>query len=87
MKKLFLIIFLASCGCDNDPKAIYRVDNNNFKLELLFTTPDSCKVYRFEDGGYDRYFVECPTIQQTSFEELHGKSHEPVDIPTAYYKK
>lgn len=56
-------------GCAKDPVSVENTDNKDVKLEKLFTTPDSCAVYRFLDDGNYHYFANCPN---SSVSEQHS---------------
>ena len=43
---------------------------------------DGCKVYRFMDGGYWRYFTRCATQTTTEYRLRSGKSSRPESITT-----
>jgi hypothetical protein len=49
---------------------------------VILTTPDGCKVYRFIDGGYNRYFTRCAAETTTEYRVPSGKSSRPESITT-----
>lgn len=57
MKKLILLTLLFS-GCVKDGLSEQHTNNKEFDVELLFEH-DTCKVFRFYDGGRSRYFTNC----------------------------
>ncbi len=77
------LIYLAFCiilSCTNNAKQAVQSDNVNFNIELLFEV-DGCKVYRFMDAGYYRYFSNCKG--DVSWTEKHGKNnYQHQSIPT-----
>lgn len=81
MKKLFLFLLLVflSCSCYKKSEGIAVTTNSEFHVEFLFEL-DGCKVYRFSDGGYTRYFTSCKG--SVSWEEKHGKTEVPYEVPT-----
>ena len=85
-KELLLIasalIILTAIGCYHDSKSKSATDNNSFNLELLFTTPEGCKVYRFFDGLSAHYFTTCQGSTSSIIKE--GKSERQEEIQTTY---
>jgi hypothetical protein len=79
MKKWILILMAVAgfTGCDVDqrsPQEVKSSSNPDYRIALLFTH-DGCRVYRFEDHYYERYFSDCRgSIESTV---MHGK----VSIP------
>lgn len=57
MKKLILIALIFA-SCKREAQQQVQSTNSNFQVELLFEA-DGCKIYRFFDGGYYRYFTTC----------------------------
>ena len=53
-----LAAVLLLAGCEKEPLSIEPVDNNEFRLERLFTH-DGCTVYRFRDTGRSHYYTDC----------------------------
>ena len=70
MKKLILALLILS-GCVREGIRKEITNNAEFELTLLFEK-DGCKVYRFYDGGYYRYFTNCKGSVQ--WNESCGKS-------------
>lgn len=60
MKKIFVIasmcLFLISCAKEGIPAQVSQPGRESFNVTFLFER-DGVKVYRFEDGGYLRYFT------------------------------
>ncbi len=79
--KILLTLLLLSfiLGCQHEAKQTVPIDNPNFQVELLFEV-DSCKVYRFWDGGHARYFTTCKG--SASWSENHGRTSTEYEIPT-----
>lgn len=75
---LFLIVLMA--GCFKDAQEKKSTSNSAFEVEFLFEI-DGCKIYRFVDGGYTRYFTTCKNAS-TSWTEKHGKTSHPQSIET-----
>ncbi len=66
--KLFilLILFVSVSGCNQNnqgsPANISgQQPQTDFEVVKLFTQ-DNCSVYRFSDGGYPRYYVNCSGV-------------------------
>ena len=83
MKKVFILlsVFLAA-SCKKDAQSV--VQNGDFNVEFLFEQ-DSCKVYRFRDGGVYVYFSDCRgTIEQNitrnSGKSTHTEKHQTLNI-------
>jgi hypothetical protein len=76
MKKLIILALCATTlltSCYQDALETKTTDNQYFNVELLFTV-DSCKVYRFEDGGRSHYVVTGPNARNTTSEQHQGKT-------------
>ena len=74
MKKLILIaLIFAGCGQESQPQKEVETTNETYQVELLFEV-DGCKVYRFLDGGYYRYFTTCKGAVSWSTTEPSGKT-------------
>jgi hypothetical protein len=63
---------LLLAGCHKPPMAVEKVDNNEFRLERLFTH-DSCSVYRFADGGRSHYYTDCRGRTTSTYSTSCGK--------------
>lgn len=95
MKRCFIgMVFLALASCKDDPapKEIVATGTPGRTVELLFEQ-DACRVYRFYDESYARYFVVCPTgtvvaSQMEAHRHSNGKTsytqYVPNDIPTVH---
>lgn len=61
------VMFFILIGCNKRGTPVdIRDAADQFGVELLFVK-DNCRVYRFGDGGYARYFTDCTeTISQHS---------------------
>lgn len=77
--KIYILCVLLLIGCSKEAEQQIKSSNSNFKVELLFET-DGCKVYRFYDAGYPRYFSNCQG--SISWQEKHGKTSSMINIPT-----
>lgn len=72
MRPLLALLLLAACTAE--PITTNRTDNPEIALDLLLTSPEGCKVYRFEDEGRHRYFAACPNATvMSSHTEAAGK--------------
>jgi len=75
MKKILLIIstmiFLSACTKKGKPIDLSQY--GDFQLELLFEH-DSCKVYRFVDGGRCIYWSDCRGKIQADYTTQAGKT-------------
>lgn len=69
-------------GCDKPAESIVRT-GVEFTVERLFTH-EGCTVFRFKDGGSNRYFTRCDgTAAQstTTWQESCGKNcTRPVEV-------
>ena len=62
-------------GCEKPAEAVAHT-GVGFTVERLFTH-EGCAVFRFEDGGRNRYFTRCDGIaaqSTTTWQESCGKS-------------
>ena len=75
MKKLIAIFAITALltSCYHDPISSESTDNHEFHVEHMFTV-DSCKVYRFHDGGRHHYIVIGPRQLQVNSSHSSGKS-------------
>lgn len=64
---LSLLGLLALSGCNNEHPPTRTVQAGNFKVDMLFKV-DGCRVYRFDDGGYTRYFSNCGPVSDAAQE-------------------
>lgn len=87
---LTALALLVACNSDRAPEASATV-GVGYQVDRLFTH-DGCTVYRFEDGGYKRYFTRCDgaASSDASWSESHscGKTQcqHPMTVPTARNK-
>jgi hypothetical protein len=86
MKKLVSIFLLALVAisftsCYKDPVQRQGTDNVDVPVELIFTV-DSCKVYRFRDGGRAHYIVIGQNAIQTMSVQHSGKHTYTETIQT-----
>lgn len=78
-----LLILLAFLACDHEPVAHEPTDNAAVPVDTLFTK-DGCTVYRFYDGGRNRYFARCEgaaTTTTMSTESCGKGCTEEVGVP------
>ena len=78
---LIAITAISLTSCYNDPVQRKGTDNVDVPVELIFTV-DSCKVYRFRDGGRAHYVVIAPQRSQTISTQKSGKSTYSETIQT-----
>lgn len=78
------LLVIVGTGCEHDPVSTTVTNNASVPVSLLFEH-DGCKVFRFEDGGRNRYFVKCPCGSATvgQFTERRGKTTHTVDDDVA----
>ena len=55
---VLLVVALVMAACEGEPLITAETGNPNFQVAFLFEH-EGCKVYRFQDGGHPRYFVNC----------------------------
>lgn len=93
MRYLFLALFVL--GCDHDALEERTEVKNGIKVQLLFTN-DGCNVWRFDDGGHNRYYADCGNVSSSHQETRttsNGKTTTtyqvtiPEDFPNARPKK
>lgn len=75
MKWMAIVVaMVALTGCDNQPVATAHSSNPQVPVSLLFEH-DGCRVYRFNDGGRNHYYVRCNGgAQSTMSTESCGKN-------------
>jgi hypothetical protein len=72
MRNLIIILFcLVALNCVKDPINVSKTNNENYEVSFLFEF-EGCRIYRFHDGGYNRYFSNCRG--NTSWIESCGKN-------------
>ena len=72
---LSLTVLAMVAGCNKPAESVART-GMGFTVERLFTH-EGCTVFRFEDGGNNRYFTRCDGItaqSTTTWQESCGKS-------------
>ena len=64
----WILLLSALFGCTKAPESVNQV-NSEFRVETLFTH-EGCTVYRFYDGGEERYYTNCQgqTIVEQSYQ-------------------
>jgi Domain of unknown function (DUF4884) len=86
MKSLSLAILMVALGvmsgCFADPVSRQTTNNKQIDVEFIFEH-DGCKAYRFEDGGSERYYVDCRNSTTVTWDERHGKVTVPVQVEVA----
>ena len=78
-KKIILTLAVLAttmvAGCEKPAEAVAHT-GAGFTVERLFTHA-GCTVFRFKDGGYNRYFTRCDGIAAqatTTWQESCGKN-------------
>ena len=82
MNKLVVALScLMLVACTEPAESTASASNPNVSVEKLLTV-DDCTVYRFKDGGYNRYFSSCKTGRsEVTYQENCGKNCSvPVTI-------
>lgn len=74
-------LLMIGIGCFNSPVSSAPTTNASVPVDLLFEH-DGCKVYRFQDGGYSRYYVRCLNTTSTISRRPAGKTSLPDEIQT-----
>ena len=78
-----LTLAVMAAACTAEP--ISQVPTGNVSISAAhIATIDGCRVYRFRDGGYDRYLTTCPGSVSGRQTVATGKGHSsrPADIQT-----
>lgn len=81
---LLLLAILFLSACDKTPVSTHATDNTEVPVSKLFTHED-CTVYRFEDGGYNHYYVKCGDVRSAMTMEMYSCGKGCVserEIPT-----
>ena len=77
-----LAVLAMVAGCDKPAESVVRT-GAEFTVERLFTH-EGCTVFRFKDGGRNRYFTRCDGIaaqSTTTWQESCGKNcTRPVEV-------
>nr|NLU60008.1 DUF4884 domain-containing protein [Pseudomonas sp. BIGb0427] len=71
---LCLLLLATLAGCREPDKPAATVVAGTYKVDKLFTV-DGCTVYRFLDGGGNKYFTNCSGT--TAWSEDSGKGCDP----------
>ena len=66
---LSLTVLAMVAGCNKPAESVVRT-GMEFTVERLFTH-EGCTVFRFEDGGSNRYFTRCDGIAAQSTTTWH----------------
>jgi Domain of unknown function (DUF4884) len=77
---LSALLVLSVLGCGHraqEPLGQVQTSNPTYDVELLFEK-DGCKIYRFHDSGYDRYFTTCEGSITSENTEPEGKQKKQV---------
>lgn len=86
MKEIVILItsIILFTSCQKDAVSSSSTSNPQVQVELMFHLDSTYKpgVYRFNDGGYNKYFVISPYGSSTSSIEKHGKSTITEEITT-----
>jgi hypothetical protein len=77
MKYILVALAFFTVACSKEGLFTKQTDNHEFNVDLLFEH-DGCRVYRFRDGGYNRYFTNCKG--STSWIERSGKTSKPRSV-------
>jgi len=81
---LLLLAVLCLSACEKNPVSTHATDNTEIAVSKLFTHED-CTVYRFEDDGWDHYYVVCGGSHTASVTDKYGCGKGCVrqdEIPT-----
>ena len=86
IKALLAALVLATLyGCSGDPLSTTQTNNSQFQIAHLFDV-ESCRVYRFRDGGYSHYVTICDNANtSTSTDGSCGKGcvrHDDIQADT-----
>ena len=61
-------------ACEKPAESAVDSSNGNIPVEKLFSV-DGCTVYRFQDGGYNRYFSSCKAgHSEMTYQQNCGKN-------------
>lgn len=78
-----LTLAAMAAACTAEPISQVPTDNVSITAAHIATI-EGCRVYRFRDGGYDRYLTTCPGSVSARQTVSSGKTHSsrPDDIQT-----
>lgn len=90
MRYLLVATVVLVSACSAKAVKTEQTENSDVKLELMFTSPEGCRVYRF---GGDHYFAACGggTVMETHQQTIYvpvGKilvpqtRHWTEEVPT-----
>jgi hypothetical protein len=86
MKEIVILItsIILLTSCQKDAVSSSSTSNSEIHVDLMFHLDSTYKpgVYRFNDGGYNKYFVISPYGSSTSSTEKHGKTTVTDEIET-----
>lgn len=74
---LIPLILFALVGCE-ESAPMKTVQAGSFVVETLFEV-DGCRVYRFKDGGYARYFSNCDRVVSDAEREIQDDAADAVE--------
>lgn len=78
MKRITALVTLALLAGCSGPAEVTQTVGGGYQVDRLFTH-EGCTVYRFEDGGFSRYFTNCRG--SASWTESCGKNcSRPVEV-------
>ncbi len=72
MRTLLALSLLAMLGCDAKPVSTTSTNNQEIKVDMLFTH-QGITVFRFNDGGHNVYFTKQGDIHSV-YSESCGKN-------------
>lgn len=82
MKRIMVILsVLIMTGCAREGIKTEQTNNERFQITLLFEH-EGCKVYRFYDGGYYRYYTVCGNDSEATYSIQSGKIRIHQSVPT-----
>ena len=74
IKFVIALSCLLLVACTEPAESTVASSNGNIPVEKLFNV-DGCTVYRFQDGGYNRYFSSCKSERsEVTYQRNCGKN-------------
>lgn len=74
IKFVIALSCLLLVACTEPAESTVASSNGNIPVEKLFNV-DGCTVYRFQDGGYNRYFSNCKSgSSEVTYQQNCGKN-------------
>ena len=74
LKFVIALSCLLLVACTEPAESTVASSNGNIPVEKLFNV-DGCTVYRFKDGGYNRYFSSCKSGRsEVTYHQNCGKN-------------